>query len=78
MTNQTIFTFSENAYYAASLLLYLAQENKITISDEIIQSVINLINDKETDLNDSNMSKVTVQQVTNLLMLLGLEEETNE
>lgn len=77
MTNQTIFTFSENAYYAASLLLYLAQENKITISNEAIQFVINLINNEETDLNNLNMSGLT-QQLTNLLMLLGLEEETNE
>lgn len=77
MTNQTIFTFSENAYYAASLLLYLAQENKITISDKAIQFVINLINNEETDLNDSDISELT-QQLTNLLMLLSLEEETNE
>lgn len=79
MANQITFTVScENAYYIA-LLLYLIQENKITISDEAIQYAINYINDNEIDLD---MSGLTLRQLANLLMQLenekDMEEKTNE
>lgn len=79
MANQITFTVScENAYYI-TLLLYLIQENKITISDEAIQYAINYINDNEIDLD---MSGLTLRQLANLLMQLenekDMEEKTNE
>lgn len=79
MANQITFTVScENAYYIA-LLLYLIQENKITISDEAIQYAINYINDNEIDLD---VSGLTLRQLANLLMQLenekDMEEKTNE
>lgn len=82
MTNQTIFTFScENAYYI-TLLLYLIRENKIIISDEAIQYMIDYINNNEIDLSDLDVSGLTLRQLANLLMQLEnekvLEEEANE
>ena len=79
MANQITFTVScENAYYI-TLLLYLIQENKITISDEAIQYAIIYINDNEIDLD---MSGLTLRQLANLLMQLenekDMEEKTNE
>lgn len=82
MTNQITFTFScENAYYII-LLLYLIRENKITISDEAIQYAINYINNNEIDLNDLDISGLTLRQLANLLIQLenekDMERETNE
>lgn len=82
MANQITFTFNcENAYYI-TLLLYLIRENKIIISDEAIQYVIDYINNNEIDLSDLDVSGLTLRQLANLLMQLEnekvLEEETNE
>lgn len=82
MANQITLTLScENAYYAA-LLLYLMQEDKVTISDEAIQYAVNYISDNETDLSNLGISGLTLRQLANLLMQLDnerdMEEKTNE
>lgn len=82
MANQITLTLScENAYYT-TLLLYLMQENKVAISDEALQYVIDYISDNETDLSDLDISGLTLRQLANLLMQLDnekdMEEQANE